>query len=625
MAGVLQAMRNAIVIHDRSEGEPIAVLPFRLVPAGQERSLVLSRHGHSLLVPRTVGEALLSCRSFRTVAAHFGSAANSGILRAADETAFRESIGSLIESGAAEKFSTVVSRAQGVGPDVPKREIRTLAMVSCDRPHLAQRALRSFARNALQYGRRLTMVIYDDSQNPRNINNYRVVAADIAAEFGLEVRHAGWHQRSNFAKSLATHVGLASNTTTAALLGNGPTDLHRGANTNSAFLDLCGENFLSIDDDLTCDVGTRSAPGDGGITFTSTPGPVKSFAYPDWASLGVDVRPENIDYIGLHESILGRSLSAVLQETGNIDAASATADCFGLDAGTPPYVGVTCGAFYGDSGSEIPSYLLFSPNETIRAFLGGEDYYESVVRSRLVWRGVPRFTIGHSRFIQATNLGVSAFADGARIIPPFLPWFRCSDNIFGEMLAQCRPDIRIGYLHQGIRHDPWPPRKDKRDDVWRLATKVRFYDVFSALLAVFSRSAHAGSGETWLRSFADFLRASSTLGTCELQRLLFDVLAERAARRICELEEVLRKHRDAPAWWRKDVERYLQMKTHWIDEGVLCFSEESLARNGGPPVIFPLLSQFADVLESWPAMIKGSQDLRSMGIRPSEVVAPNGP
>jgi hypothetical protein len=577
-----------------------AVKPFRSQAAG--RSCVLFwRDAPPVVVEQETVEALRVCGTFRSMPEHLLAARAAGVA-GEDTERLRGTLETLAAKGATVSLDVALGNLPR-SPSTRRGPLERIALLTRDRPAAAMRCLESLVVNAREACRTLQVSVYDDADTPPQ--GSREAWRSVAEEVGVPLRLLDRLQRSRFAQALASKAGVPVETVRTCLLGNDAVGFRRGAGTNSALLDHAGENLLFIDDDMLCEPAVHdNATTPEKVALSSDRSPVRSRYYSSYDRVCSVSKRLEVDYIGLHERWLTEPLSAVLLNPAADVSFSAAAP--GLFTSSPR-VAVTCGAFYGDSGSQFSWNVLFDIHGDRADTVRNEDEYELALRSRMVWRGVDRVTLGHGQFLQATTMGVAAPTRG-EWRPPFVPFFRCSDNIFGLMLSNADGDQQLCYLPWALRHAPDPPRSQRRDDVWESGVMVRFFDLFWALFDIHSRENRHLRGKTWGLAFAACLRRAAELSPTALAAVVVDVLSARSAGLVDRIDALMMRN-PGPSYWRRDADRFVAAHLRWIREGRLEFCDELSSSQGGLAFGQRLLGNYAEMIEVWPSLLEAAVNL----------------
>jgi hypothetical protein len=158
-----------------------------------------------------------------------------------------------------------------------------------------------------------------DSQQSRaaNLANLR----EVESRFGGRVWYCATSEREEYLNRLAAYSGVAPALLRFAILGPELRVSTRiGSCRNTLLLHTVGNTFLSVDDDTICNVG-RSPDYREGITFTEKADPTTFRFYETNEQAATAVTFEPADILGLHEMLLGKTVS-------NLAVGAGEAACF---------------------------------------------------------------------------------------------------------------------------------------------------------------------------------------------------------------------------------------------------------------------------------------------------------
>ena len=164
-------------------------------------------------------------------------------------------------------------------PNAP-RPIERLAIVTCDRPNLLNRCVRSFAQNVKSSGRSVEFIVSDDSRGQANQLANRESLLTIVREFGLSIRYAAKRERGAFSDSLAREAGVDPEIARFGFSGSGGAQQAAfGANRNAMLMECAGEPFLTSDDDVVCRLSAAPDAREP-VTFCRGEDPIEFWFHP---------------------------------------------------------------------------------------------------------------------------------------------------------------------------------------------------------------------------------------------------------------------------------------------------------------------------------------------------------
>jgi hypothetical protein len=575
----------------------------RYWPAGDGTVLLAGDNLRPLLVSAAMARALAHCRPLRTLEQHCELVVRAEILSPSEISSFGPLLHQLKTDGL---LDTLPAGSETLNNATMDQRV-DIVIISADRPNLLSRCVQSISRKLTAYGSRARLTIFDGSRLAENSDTYLRLSRDWAQKVEAEVRYLGPAQKRRFIDALVERSAVPRDVVSTTLLGDARIACLRGANSNCAFLELVGRPFISVDDDVVWEISKRSPPVPAdSMVFSGSLWPVSSVCYPSLERAADDIGHVEVDHILSHRRALGRTLLGLLSQSEHVVLEDALPELFLTGADIPSRVHATCSSFYGDSGSQHPWFMLFAGPESRKCFMTDEASYVDAVKSRVVWRGVPRSTAAASPFFQAPTVGF--LNDQTERLPPFVPFYRCSDNLFGLMLSKSVREARTCFLAEGVRHAPEPPRAATRTALWETATIFRFYDVMQACMELFEQGSPGRTAESWSQGFAHFLRRASLLSRDDLSALLFEPLAIRAARSLEELDKLMKTHEGQPIYWADDARSFSAERLKWLQSGKLgrIVDVEEGTGESDPRLH---LRQYADVLDAWPELAYHARNL----------------
>jgi hypothetical protein len=257
-------------------------------------------------------------------------------------------------------------------------------------------------------------------------------------------------------------------------------------------------------------------------------------------------------------------------------------------------------SFYGDPGWEHPSQCLFESGGGNKSQRGSiVPVYDKIVPSRTVWKGTMDTVITTGPAFQAVAMGLW----NNPILPPWMPYYRCSDNIFGIMLGLTSRNARVGYLPSAVGHFPDPARCNSRADVVQAAGVLRFGNLVAAALSGFALPVGRTSREDGIALLGRHLMSVSELRPAEAVDYVFPFFAANAAADVMKLETLLQQNGGQPEDWAGDVRAYIEQVTSRIKTGRLVFSD--LAPTDGESLVtgLRLLRHYGELLVAWPEIV----------------------
>jgi len=480
---------------------------------------------------------------------------------------------------------------------MPSREIATAAIITADRPRLLVRCLESLISNC-ELGRcQPRILIVDGSRQDRHrVVNRRAVRAS-AARTQLEVDYVGPEQASRLRARLAAR-GIPRKT-----LRFGLTPGATGANRNIAVLMAGGSNLLMIDDDVICAPWSLPARESGvAIAGTADLRDIRFFSTRR-AALRIG-RAASISVIDAHGELLGAtSRDFVSGALGDIITASPDGLWSTIEKGAEYRVRVSFAGLAGDSGTSCPHHLLFATGAVKEKLITDPVAFTTALRSREVIRIAQRNVVTRVPNCMAACMALANDAP----LPPFLPFGRNEDGLFGAMLQFIDRTALFGHLSYGIVHDSLRASRYASATI-ASATQT----LFANLLLSFARRVRIGSGSASanLDGLADSLHDVSRLPIREFITQAMQVTLEDRCARLAALRDRLSIDASYPAYWRKAADRY---QDAFYKSAVRPDFYIPVELKGGRRIddafvrVREATGQFAELIKWWPRMMEAAE------------------
>ena len=600
---------------DPSE-EYIGVTETLLPGGGEEVWAADPASGRFQALPAVLAAILQHAGRFRTLAGHRQALLQAGWQYDGSgylEGAFR----GLIERGLLRAKSELLAAAAAAAPtEAAPPPITSVAWVTRDRRESLLRGVESFAANVREHNREAELAVYDDSADADERRLTREALARLGRDLGTQVRYAGQEEKREFARAIleaGRPEGLPLAVVEFALFDPFALGHTIGANTNALLLDTVGRAVLLLNDDL---VGRFAGPPWGdlqGLALSSAVDPTAKLLFPDRASLEAAAQGREVDLLGTHQSLLGRSPGACIHDQADpreIDCADTGAGFMRSLEDPRARVRVTMAGFYGDSGMGYPVFALFADGETRERLLASEEHYRSAVCSRQLLRAVPASTISDSPFLMAANCGL----DNRELLPPFLPVMHSCDGVFAQVLRTCLPSALIGHLPLATAHFP-PEQRQFADGQALRAGPPRLADLLILLARRFAPQV-SRLGEEGLRSLGQTLMAVSRMKAADFQALARATWAAEMSAHLASLETLLVAHDGQPEFWAQDVARRIEAVGREVtSQGAFAPSDLGGAAERGDAAALGqgLIGSFGELLYWWTVLGTAAASCRSAG------------
>jgi glycosyltransferase involved in cell wall biosynthesis len=493
--------------------------------------------------------------------------------------------------------------------------IQSFGVPTCGRPEALRRCIGSFLDNFREHSRKPRVIVADDSPLlSQQAKNLAILNELSASNPEFEFSYAGLHEKRRYSEFVAQQSGVDPNIIEFGLFN--PENLTKkacGPNRNALFFETIGECFLSADDDTIC----RPVPSPHirpVIEVTSVDDPTLVRLFPDQRTLLGECTPSNVDLVGVHESVLAKSLGAVLRSQPGtpVTFGHLTADFLSRLEKKPIRTKVAWVGIYGDPGSTYPTYYLWKDDLVYNQLTASEDAYHRLTISRQIFRAPPCVTFGAGGYCQSTVLAY----DHRNMLPPFMP-LRGLDIVFGKMLVDYYRDSVIGYLPWTVLHSPPRTVSNNQEDFANSAASIPYYVILLSLSGMHSPSEFEPNPAEAIGKLGEHLCSVGSLPAPEFEEVLRTRLWAAASHRIDYLSRRLRDSPRAPHYWSEDIQVHIDaLSKRFTPNGL----REALFINGCDfaqrlVLIQRLTVRFGDLLRVWSSLIEAAAELKSRGIQ----------
>lgn len=551
-------------------------VPFRASPIADDLRLVLGSAGFCGLLSAAQTELLLGFTSLRPEA-------EAGLQGSDHDVALLKALGLLVEE------ERVLAKYRTPNHERETTSIGSVAIPTYGRPSHLANCVGTFLNNAHAHGHDVTVVVADGSSSPTDRAQNILKLRELSKK--AEIRYCGPEQRKAFWKALrAQGVGLAAIWAAAREM---PLPCNFGAARNTLMLDHAGEAFLSVDDDTVARTavhpsrkdGIRLVGGGRCFDYWFFRGRSDAVQWAQWVTL---------DIVGEHAALLGRSVRSLLAPAAQPVYPERMCGHFAEPGWDPRLVGTMAGKV-GDSGRRDPHWDIWIGNwAQDRDALGRLDLAE-----------LPESTaIGHDVPCMTTVAGI----DFRSILPPFFPWYRGEDELFGALISRVMPDACWGIVPHGILHDR--PLRGR----WAPVQLLGPCEVVRALiLGLPSRRDGRSDAEAIQEAGADL----RILVEGDPRRLR-QIALERVGTLVAHGSAILRRAREGAQCRSQHVVLTAAWEKLLLEFRRMCDPDSEIQLPGASWSGFVRqLAAYGQLLQAWPAIYQAVRELRSAGIRPS--------
>lgn len=563
------------------------------------------------IVPPNYLEILNSCRFYRTRGEIKAQIAGEGAANGQDACSILADLEQrqllLPESGLARALAA---------PDDPDTRLALAAVgiTTRERPALLERSLSALAANARAFSRPLRIDVIEDSRSEAAAGENRLRLAALAGSAAAAIRYASRAGRQQYAARLSKLAGVEPAITGFGLLGDRASPVNTGAGRNCLLLANAGEAFLHADDDLSWRVA-RPPEIHSGLALSSSRDPTHFWFYADPEETESSADWVDCDFLGLHEQLLGRSVSGCV--AGLRGGEALNLDGLDVEAGwrlktRGGRIAATSSGIIGDSGTGGSAYLFLEP-ESHQRLIQSEEKYRQYVQSRQVQRCVTRQTISSGDFCMGGNLAL----DHRFPLPPFLPVDRNSDGLFGTLLRNCFPEAYLGFLPGPVQHKPDPVRTDSFERIWAQQRRITSNHIVMALFASWRRPLEPPlSGYVALKRLGSFFRECGGMKSEDLEEMLRLYFLELFAEQQRLIEISMYDEEACPPFFSKYLRRYVEEKRKGIlteQYAVPADLRESLGLDAARQALKRILRRFGELLCAWQPIVEASRELNRQG------------
>jgi hypothetical protein len=496
-----------------------------------------------------------------------------------------------------------------------KKEINTdtkvtsVGIVTCDRPNNLKLGLVGFIKNAAEHKHSIRFVVCDDSRTQIQRDEYLKILTEIKENFPQQkIDYVGLKEKQVWIDSLS-QMGVPADVIQFAIMGDREIGATYGANRNTLLLESAGEMFVSSDDDVLCEIAA-SPQMTSGVSLQSQ----KKTEYAVFESRQAalhSVKFENIDFLNMHNGILGRRLSDIISQTDSLSTIHTEymeSNMLHPIRHGRAKVWATFPGIVGDSGSNSNHFYHFFEDENLKRLTESKEKFERSMLSREVYRHAKQLTIEPARSCMTTILGL----DNRDVLPPFFPIFRNEDAIFAHLL---------GLLHDGalFAHLPWlfhhsPPDVRKALSAAVVDPSFGLEEALRTVLKSFSlNTSWTDLSEKYMAAGDHILRFMS-MPRDEIKEYFRCNFWQSQAESILVYESAIEKNKKkAPRYFLEDLKKIRDKKKSVLGK-VIPLVDESLIEKFGLESAeqknMELIIKYGELLKWWPDIIKKAKLIR---------------
>jgi hypothetical protein len=584
---------------------------FLAVPAGAGWHAIAMRGGAEAgLWPSFAVDFLTSCSEFKPLSRHLQDYARHHSIEYTQMREIRHWAAQMADAGLLSGLSRLVQRCvvASSGQGEPAR-VHAIGIPTAGNEDRVRRVVTSFARNARQYGRKIEITLSANCP-PESAPATAALVASLARAESVQVTLLDDAERARYAARLAERAGVDPAIAAFALGDPLRAGFACGANRNALLLRHAGRPYLSLDDDMVCEMVATPDPMDqDGLVVFSLRDAFERWFYPRYSQAFENRQAVECDYLALHERMLGRSAASFLAHEPKLEFIGASDALFRRLQETDGRIVATFTGHYGHPGVPTSYYYLTYRGDTLARLTGqGEAEYRAFLASGGVCALVPRMAIADASLSPGMAIGI----DARGLVPPFPPVMHAEDFVWGAAVWACCGSGFAGHLPVALRHDPGigrgilaPPLKGQRPvAIWEFAHLLRgLVSAWSPPPGETDTAARMTSLGRWLCDFAGG-------ATADCHECIRAFALQHESDKIGYLEECLAEERDAPDFWRRDVEDYIEQTRLALaapDFDIPFDMREKWSAPEARALIQRLILEYGRLSCAWPALFESAR------------------
>jgi len=493
---------------------------------------------------------------------------------------------------------------RGSGRSTPAQSaaIKSVAVLTHNRPKELRRTLLSVGEVIRSYGHSVALCVTDSSQDEGITAANKQSLRDVGREYSLDTRYIGRAEKLQLVRTLGDH-GIPALVSRFAFFGLEHAE-NIGANRNAELIDNVGDAFISFDDDVialaSCLTSAKSS-----ASFTSD---LNFMTFRPAAKRGVllqDVKFEVLDLVGTHGRVLGRSVSELSML---FDASkSEQDDCRLKMKSCDGRVAISMMGLVGDSGLASPlSYYLVG-----KVDLSGVSSF--VRMFTLASREVARFVEETVITDLPWCLGASIGLDASRGIVPFMPSFRNEDGLFAFMLRFLSETKYFAHLPFVHLHDPPTERRYNMTGLINGTLKFAFFNVVIAAMQVARPTLTGDSFDMRMIQLGRFFVSLSQIPLAEFVECVEKEMRTASLSYLKKLESAAR---GADRFGRGMIVLYMKSLESRLRQGSLLDLSDlgASASKSSSEAAQEVVGQFGLLLQWWPSILQCALERKASGL-----------
>lgn len=497
--------------------------------------------------------------------------------------------------------------------------IRSLAIVTANRPASLSRALASYVDNAVEHGQDLTFRIIDDSSDKKISKQNIAEIRRIRKKGGPSIIYFGKEQRRAFAKRLILQ-GAESEAVKFALFNSVGAGFSAGTARNTLLLLTTGELVLSVDDDTVCRIGCVS-PHVATLKITSREIPTSVSFYRDKNSLAASLQFVDLSFASIHAVALGRQICEFSSNFSGLrdveENEISTRLMATLDEGRARILLTQCGCFGGSPFYSLSLlYGLAKQSTTGPNHPKLQFHYHSAMTGAFTRNIAETYTVTDSPSFMCYATGL----DNRRGLVPFFPIGRNEDGIFGLLVRVCFGHSLTCHLPYAIVHNRSRRNIHSLRGVWRQADGIRLSDLVLACIRASTVSSSTSSSIERLEGLGECLIEIGSLPALKFSRLVRDQIRLLFAVRINAMEQFLDQEHRYPEFCARHVRRLVEKQRRLLlkEDVPDPVDVQGPWNSSGEHGIRSAIWKYGRLLRAWPTIVEAAMYLtnkKEMGMQ----------
>lgn len=582
--------------------------PMRRYPLGASKELwYLAQRESSVVLNERDIRCLLLCDEFRSLQGHASEILKKTWIEGTAEHLV-ERLASFVAIGCLVGKHELLSRESDVTDHCIEdtHRITSLVVPTCNRPHSLQRAVRSYIRNATRFNRPCRIVVLDDSAHEGDRAACKQALATECSRSGFEGLYFGVDEKAHYRDELVRR-GLPAGMVSFALDHSPWSAISTGANRNFALMLTAGELIMSVDDDTICAAADAFPDRPRSIAFGCQEDLEQYWFFHDRGAAIASPRPLELDFFAEHNRVLGLELHKLCNDSAHLVGAcdKTFLDLYRREA----RILVTTNGLCGDCGmSNLPAPTFEGETRT-RTFASAESF-ALLLSAREMVRQTRCVSLNH---LQPTLMTYTAGIDNRNVIPPFFPFGRYEDAVFGYLLGKALPQSYMARLPFTIQHTPEMPRQYNSNCP---EAEVHISQVLIECMSSWT----AGSGGLDIRaaliSLGSHLKSVGALDPRRFREMVRSSFWAQASRQISLYLNMLDRYNGQPEYWASELNRRIGIMQNAVAAEGYGLPLE-ISRCGSDAEAWHAtqgaMYQFGELLCCWPEFIKVANELRQVG------------